>query len=550
MKAFFYLTVILVVLAVAGLYWGTDYIFSPAPPPRHLSEASLESGLTETPEGQRAWQGCYTFRREGLKACYVSGHPEVRGAALGIFLAAEFKATEKAIQQLYERTMPNRWLRWFAFRLLAWQQSRLAVFLSPEIRQEILGFTRTTANAFPLYGSYYHRLVQLQELYDMTHAGGDEIRFRGTAIGLAAERTKEQGVFLAHNFDCLAGDAWDQNKVVCCLRPDNGYAFLSITWPGQFGVVSGMNEAGLGVAVLAVSSAKDKNKGLPVSLAARRILTEAADLRQAVALLQEMPIMVRESFVLGSGGENSFVVVEKSPEKTVVRKMQNGYIAATDYFLAPDMHPEDSPAWQQGREISLARLRRVKTLLRKKEEWTVSEVVEMLRDRQGEFGEPLGWGHRSAINALTAVHSVVFDLKHKRAWVAAAPHQLGKYVPFDLQDFGALPPADSIPADPILASGKYNEYLVYRHGLREAALLYQGKKYQESLAWLQEVRPLNPLDYQNYLLAGKALQKLGRVDEAGYNYQQAKRLHPAFFWEKVELEKHLENLRQTTTDMP
>ena len=44
----------------------------------------------------------------------------------------------------------------------------------------------------------------------------------------------------------------------------------------------------------------------------------------------------------------------------------------------------------------------------------------------------LGPGNRNAIDALIACHSAVFDLTARNAYVAAAPHTLGRYVCFDL----------------------------------------------------------------------------------------------------------------------
>ena len=41
-----------------------------------------------------------------------------------------------------------------------------------------------------------------------------------------------------------------KNKLVLFEKPDSGYAYVSVTWPGMLGVVSGMNTQGLAVSGL------------------------------------------------------------------------------------------------------------------------------------------------------------------------------------------------------------------------------------------------------------------------------------------------------------
>ena len=102
----------------------------------------------------------------------------------------------------------------------------------------------------------------------------------------------------------------------------------------------------------------------------------------------------------------------------------------------------------------------------------VPSAVAILRDRRGADGAELGPGNRNAIDASIAAHSVVFDLTHRRAWVAAAPNTLGPYLPVDLEAVlasaaGPPPPAaEPIPADAWLTDGGYGRYLRARGGAR------------------------------------------------------------------------------------
>jgi hypothetical protein len=92
--------------------------------------------------------------------------------------------------------------------------------------------------------------------------------------------------------------------------------------------------------------------------------------------------------------------------------------------------------------------------------------VSVLRDKRGLGGVELPLGHRSAIDALIATHSVVMDLTARELWVSEGPHAAGRYVRFDLAsllDRAATPPSPdplvTIAADEVLRDGRYQHWL-------------------------------------------------------------------------------------------
>jgi hypothetical protein len=125
---------------------------------------------------------------------------------------------------------------------------------------------------------------------------------------------------------------------------------------------------------------------------------------------------------------------------------------------------------------SSARQRRLDELLSRTRPG-VTSAVAILRDREGEGSRRLGPGNRNAIDALIASHAVVFDLSSRRAYVAASPHTLGKFVCFDLDLLSFAPPGDprfaalaseGVPADPYLTGGGYRRYRQARRAVGKA----------------------------------------------------------------------------------
>ena len=88
------------------------------------------------------------------------------------------------------------------------------------------------------------------------------------------------------------------------------------------------------------------------------------------------------------------------------------------------------------------------------DEWLARTDVELLL------------GHRRAIDALIATHSVVMDTSGRELWVSEGPHASGRYVRFRLTEllasgFRAQGPArvETLPGDDILEDGRYEGWV-------------------------------------------------------------------------------------------
>jgi tetratricopeptide (TPR) repeat protein len=113
-----------------------------------------------------------------------------------------------------------------------------------------------------------------------------------------------------------------------------------------------------------------------------------------------------------------------------------------------------------------------------------------------------------------------------------------------LDRFSQRGPEAAIPEDALLTAGQYREFQRYRRSLNEAKALLAAGRCRETLALLLELHPMNPNDYQLYLLAGRALLAMKRWDEAYYNFSEAKKRHPAYLEERREIDGQLEKLEK------
>jgi tetratricopeptide (TPR) repeat protein len=174
---------------------------------------------------------------------------------------------------------------------------------------------------------------------------------------------------------------------------------------------------------------------------------------------------------------------------------------------------------------------------------TATQAVEMLRDRRLPGGRFAGNGHRGSLNALIATHSTVMDLTAGVFWAARPPHQLGKFVAFDLNDFDRELPQEGVPADPGLASGEYEKAIEAERCLAEGLQALKKHDPKKALEFSEKAESLNPGFYECAALKGRALLALGRKGEAAASFQAALEARPAFLSERQGLQKLLDQIK-------
>jgi hypothetical protein len=165
---------------------------------------------------------------------------------------------------------------------------------------------------------------------------------------------------------------------------------------------------------------------------------------------------------------------------------------------------------------------------------TIQRLVEILRDRRLPGGEFAGNGHRSSLNADIATHGVAMDLTAGIFWAGAPPHLLGKFVPFDVNDFAREVPAETVSADPVLP--KFGDYEKSRKNLLAGRQALKRGDAATALLLATDAESLNPGFYENATLRGRALLALGRTNEARQAFSIALAGKPAFAQERRELE--------------
>ncbi len=150
------------------------------------------------------------------------------------------------------------------------------------------------------------------------------------------------GVLFGRNLDYPSLGYIHEHTLVTVYRPTGKHAFASVGFPGIVGVLSGMNDAGLCVAVLEVYDAKEGEphfnpKGVPYALCNRRLLEECTTIAEAKKLLESMP---RTTLLnLAVADRTSSAVFEVTPKQVALRQSVRGVCTCTNHFCTDDVKP-------------------------------------------------------------------------------------------------------------------------------------------------------------------------------------------------------------------
>jgi hypothetical protein len=165
------------------------------------------------------------------------------------------------------------------------------------------------------------------------------------------------------------------------------------------------------------------------------------------------------------------------------------------------------------------------------------ELLRFLRDK-GRYS----LGHRSAIDALIATHSVIYDAKKGHLYVSKGPALSGAFLGFDLNaSFRKRAPkrVGELPADLRVPPSLFSR-------VKESFRLSSLAKGKLRIHKCGEAKILLDMAYENYpegahllLPYGNYFECVGDRTRARDNWQKALALSPPYYSEKVYLERKL-----------
>ena len=488
-----------------------------------ISSPKLKEESALHQQRQQPTKGFYTLQnnwfrksKSGLYELYVEGNPSERGVFNGKLTKELVVRQEDHFAEQISKMIPSDNYRSFLKYFIGWFNRNLDKNVAEEYKQEIYGISQSASEKYLYLGTNYQRILNYHAAHDIGHALQNLALVGCTSFGTWNGKSQDSTMIIGRNFDFYVGDKFAEDKIVEFQNPTQGYKFMTVTWGGFIGAVSGMNEQGLAVTINAAKTKMPSGSATPVSLVTREILQYAKNISEAVAIAKSRKMFVSESFLVASAADNKAVLIEKTPDALDVYDPHKDFIVCTNHFQSKGLVNSKENIQQINESASEYRYERLMELLKVNGQNTVQKTINILRDQKGLKNADIGMGNEKAINQLIAHHSIVFEPKKLLVWVSTSPWQLGEYVAYDLKKVFALSgmkqdqeiseASINIAADSFLLTPAYKNFETFRS--IKQRLIDGGKVDTDSLL------ASNPNYYNAYILAGDYLYKNKQYQKA------------------------------------
>jgi tetratricopeptide (TPR) repeat protein len=495
----------IVIVLLFIFYLSIDYLFRLPRPEYDFSHPFLNAELSK--KGNKTYLGKNWSRRtKGFTEVYVQGSPFEIGYAITRLTTKHIHAQERMMLKSAGDfiTSPVRQRIILAsMKILA---SRIIKHIPEEYQHEIYAGTLAFSNTYPDLGPVYERVIIYHTTHDFGHLLMDTALVEqvmpvgGCCSAMAKGRASKNGdIILGRNFDFDVYDMFDNEKVVYYVKPDKGNAYVSVSWGGMSGVISGVNEKNIAVVVSAAKSKDFALTGIPVSLLIRKVLQYADTMNEVKDIMSTHSVIVSDLYTVLDGN--------------------NG----TTFYRYKRMHEVMSNMYGNMNPALMAAL---------------------LRDKKGPGGISIGIGNRNSINAIIAGHGIVYNASKKQLWVSLPPHLCGAFVPVDMRlIMRGAKPARPIKADSFITEKKYIPYQKYLDYIVRAQDYYKKKDIKNSLISVSNAIMNNPDFFKGYEILGDIQYLKGDNEQSVVSYEKSLSLFPHYAQTVKRIKKKLEKAK-------
>ncbi|KAG1647285.1 hypothetical protein GQR58_030716 [Nymphon striatum] len=412
--------------------------------------------------------------KQGLWEMHVKGNPMELGLNQGALSQELFNQQEAVFLKKIDELVPSKGYQNILRKFLAWFNRKVYLHIDEQYKTEIYGISQYASPNYDYLAEEYPRVLYFHGAHDIGHALQDLALVGCSSFASWGENTKDGG----RNFDFYAGDDFAKNKIIAFVEPEDGHKFMSVTWGGMIGVVSGMNDQGLTVTINAGKSQFPLVAKTPVSLVTREILQYASTIEEAIAIAKKREVFVSESIFVGSAKDKKAAVIEVSPKKFGVYEVPN----ASNRLICSNHFQSAAYADDQKNQKHII-----------------------------ENEDTIGYGNEKALNQMLAHHGIVFQPENLLVWVSSSPYQMGEFVAYDLNEVfsdgnegntSVAKTALNIAKDPFLQTEAFKNYEQYR-SIRDEIQKAISKETHLEQQLLSEFTALNPEFWEGHYLVGK-----------------------------------------------
>lgn len=490
-------------------------------------------------------QNYLTKNKQQLWELYIKGNPLQLGYNNGALTQNLMQKQEEIFFSKVEGFVPSKFKQKLMRNFLKWYNRKMYLNVREDFQAELYGLSQYSSDKYDFIAPKYLRSLYLHGAHDIGHAMQDLMMVGCSSLAVWNENTEDGDLLIGRNFDFYVGDDFAKNKLIEFVEPENGIPYMSVSWPGMIGVVSGMNKEGITVTINAGKSKIPLTAKTPISFVTREILQFAKNIDEAIAIAKKRKVFVSESILVGSANDKSAVIIEVSPDNFGIYKVENSSkIVCTNHFQS-DAYKDDKRNQKHIVEShSEYRYEKLNELLQENPKLNPEKMASILRDKSGLKGEKIGYGNEKALNQLLAHHAVIFSPEKKLVWVSSNPYQLGEFVCYDLNEIfsdnrlknGEFAKSElNITKAPFVDSQEFKNYEEYK----KLSSQFDDDNKILSDEFIKHYQSLNPDFWWVYYQAGKYYFQQKEYQKAKVQFEKALTKEITTVPDKENVEKYL-----------
>jgi len=503
----------------------------------HIPEVSAY--MLEVPKVNTINDSTFSFKRnyltknkQQLWELYIKGNPLQLGYNNGALTQSLMQRQEEIFFSKVEGFVPSKFKQKLLRGFLKWYNRKMYLNVREDYQAELYGLSQYSSDKYNFIAPKYLRNLYLHGAHDIGHAMQDLAMVGCTSLAVWNENTEDGELLIGRNFDFYVGDEFAKNKLVEFVEPEAGIPYMSVSWPGMIGVVSGMNKEGITVTINAGKSKIPLTAKTPISLVTREILQYAKNIDEAIAIAKKRKVFVSESILVGSAHDKNAVIIEVSPDNFGVYRVENtSRVLCTNHFQSEAYKDDKRNQKHIIESHSEYRYEKLQELLQEKKKLNPEKMAAILRDKSGLKNQKIGYGNEKAINQLLAHHAVIFSPEKRLVWVSSNPYQLGEFVCYDLNEiFSGKDLEESLRAkttlnitrDPFADSEEFNNYEISKMlGTEVSAAIDNKEDMALSDDFIPYYQSMNPDYWLVYYQAGKYYFGINEFSKAKVEFEKA-----------------------------
>ncbi|MPS74268.1 MAG: acyl-CoA--6-aminopenicillanic acid acyl-transferase [Chryseobacterium sp.] len=490
-------------------------------------------------------QNYLTKNKQQLWELYIKGNPLQLGYNNGALTQDLMQKQEEIFFSKIEGFVPSKFKQKLLRSFLKWYNRKMYLNVREDFQAELFGLSQYSSDKYDFIATKYLRSLYLHGAHDIGHAMQDLMMVGCSSLAVWNENTEDGNLLIGRNFDFYVGDDFAKNKLVEFVEPESGIPYMSVSWPGMIGVVSGMNKEGITVTINAGKSKIPLTAKTPISLVTREILQYAKNIDEAIAIAKKRKVFVSESILVGSANDKNAVIIEVSPDNFGVYIVENSSkVVCTNHFQSEAYKNDKRNQKQILESHSEYRYEKLQELLNENRKLNPGKMASILRDKSGLKGEKVGYGNEKSLNQLLAHHAVIFSPQKKLVWVSSNPYQLGEFVCYDLNEIfsdkrletGEFAKSElNIAKDPFIDSQEFKNYEEYK----KLTSQFDDKNKILSDEFITKYQSLNPDFWWIYYQTGKYYFKQKEYQKAKIEFEKALTKEITTVPDKENVEKYL-----------